>query len=115
MALSGSGREEWPPGLVTVSSKFCDAFSPIRTARVSFLPSGPSRPPPPSLRPKSACTRSGRFFASQEAPLNASLVSSPQVSAILRVRFGGLAACFSRIMASTQVASSAFMSAAPRA
>ena len=66
------------------------------------------------MRCRLASSSAGRFFASHEAPLKASLVSSPQVSAIFSVRLGGLPACLRRIMESTQTASRLFMSSAPR-
>jgi len=40
------------------------------------------------LSANSAAIRSGLFFASHSAPLKAKVVSSPQVSASLIVRFG---------------------------
>ena len=85
MALSFDGREEWPPGLVTSRRKFCETFSEASTVWTKGLPLASSWPPAPSLSAKAASIRSRLFLARYSAPLNAPLVSSPQVSASFKV------------------------------
>ena len=42
MALSGTGREEWPPGLVTSSLNPTEVFSPAWTLCATRLPAASS-------------------------------------------------------------------------
>ena len=71
MALSGRGIELCPPGLVVSNRKLATVFSPTCIDRTERVPSGPTRPPPPSLSAYSASINSRRFLASHPAPLKA--------------------------------------------
>ena len=114
MALSGTGRELWPPGLVTSNRKDTEDFSAASTMCDTRLPAASSWPPPPSLRAIPASIRSRYFVARNPAPFTAAL-SSPQVSAIFTVRRGLYPALWKRIRVSAQIAAWALSSNAPRA
>ena len=88
MALSGTGRELWPPLLRTSSRKLTMYFfARLQVVRNARLPPAIS-PQPPSFRQNSASINERLFFSSQSTPLYGPPPSSSAVSATIRSRSG---------------------------